>query len=227
VHEDGNGFEEGQDQSKENLYRFGGKERWSINMIEIYQDGKTSAEIGKPYSHSGKMLGRVIMPITSRLRARYGLQGILGTQSHLDIGCGDGLFLKKSPCRKRIGLDIRYGDCLSNQLAFPDQSFENVSMLAVIEHLEYPRELIKEIHRIMTPGGHLILTTPKKLADWLISLYSKDTGSNTEHGHEMYYDQTTMNHLIDGFFTLKRYQTFLFGLNQLFICEKKDTASNP
>jgi hypothetical protein len=56
------------------------------------------------------------MPITSRLRAHYARKGIAGKGGHLDIGCGDCLFLLRSPCRRRMGLDLRYGDSVSDRL---------------------------------------------------------------------------------------------------------------
>lgn len=191
-------------------------------MIEIYPDGSSSRDFGEPYSHSGKLLGRLVMPITSRLRAYHGLQGIHQTNSHLDIGCGDCLFLKKSPCRKRIGLDFRYDDNVVDKLNFPDDSFDNVSMLAVLEHFPFnqAQNLFKEIHRILTHNGHLIITTPRKAADWLIRLYSKDTDKQDASGgsgHEFYYDSETIEGLSEGLFQLHLYLTFLFGLNQLFV----------
>jgi len=191
-------------------------------MIEIFPDGNSSRDFGEPYSHSGKLLGRLVMPITSRLRAYYGLKGMHKTGSHLDIGCGDCLFLKKSPCRKRIGLDLRYDDDLVNELDFPDRSFENISMLAVIEHFPFnqAQKLFRDIHRVLTVEGRLIITTPRKAADWLIGLYSKDTDrqdASGGSGHEFYYDRETIEKLSEGLFEIHLYLTFLFGLNQLFV----------
>ena len=189
-------------------------------MIEIFPDGRASRDFGEPYSHSGKLLGRFIMPITSRLRSYYGLKGIKGADSHLDIGCGDCLFLKKSPCQKRVGLDLRYGDEVSDHLDFADGSFDNISMLAVLEHIASPDGLIREIHRVLKPGGHLIITTPRKAGEWLIQLYSKDVEAEEGHGHEAYYDKEKISELTKGLFDLCIYLRFLFGLNQLFVCKK-------
>ena len=188
-------------------------------MIEIAPDGTTSRDIGTPYSHSGKILGRFIMPITSRLRAHYAKKGIKNTGSHLDIGCGDCLFLLRSPCQKRVGLDLRYDDLITNELNFPDESFDNVSMLAFIEHLPDPHQLIREVHRVLRPEGHFIITTPRKAGDWLIKMYGTDIDKE-EHGHEAYYNKTTMSQLMDGLFKLDMFRTFIFTLNQLFVYEK-------
>ena len=189
-------------------------------MIEITPEGMPSRNIGLPYSHSGKILGRLIMPITARLRAHYALKGIKNMASHLDIGCGDCLFLLRSPCRKRVGLDLRYDDHITDRLDFPDESFDNVSMLALIEHLANPQQIIRETHRVLRPMGRLIITTPRRAAEWLIRIYSTDTDSNEQHGHEAYYDKETMSQLTNGLFKPEMLHTFLFGLNQLFVYEK-------
>lgn len=189
-------------------------------MIEIFPDGHASRDFGEPYSQSGRFLGRFIMPITSRLRAYWSLKSIKGTDSHLDIGCGDCLFLKKSPCKRRLGLDLRYGDQITDHLEFPDSSFENVSMLAVLEHIPSPTGLIREIHRVLKPEGHLIITTPRKAGERLIQLYSKDATTEEGFGHVAYYDKERITELINGLFDLSVYHRFLFGLNQLFVCNK-------
>ena len=189
-------------------------------MIEIFPDGRASRDFGKSYSRSGKFLGKFIMPITSRLRAYYGLKGIKGTDSHLDIGCGDCLFLKKSPCKKRVGLDLRYGDEVADHLDFTNGSFDNISMLAVLEHIPSPEGLIREIHRLLKPEGHLIIMTPRKAGERLIQLCSKDVEGEGEHGHVAYYDKERLSDLINGLFDLCVYRRFLFGLNQLFVCKK-------
>lgn len=43
----------------------------------------------------------------------------------------------------------------------PDQSVDVVVMLHVIEHVPDPIGTLREIHRILRPGGHLILETPR------------------------------------------------------------------
>lgn len=42
-------------------------------------------------------------------------------------------------------------------LNFPDQSFDAVTLWYVIEHLINPRAVVEELHRIMKPGGILVL----------------------------------------------------------------------
>jgi 2-polyprenyl-3-methyl-5-hydroxy-6-metoxy-1,4-benzoquinol methylase len=43
----------------------------------------------------------------------------------------------------------------------PDASIDVVLMMHVIEHVPDPVQTLREIHRILKPGGHLVLETPR------------------------------------------------------------------
>ncbi|MBU0677841.1 MAG: methyltransferase domain-containing protein [Verrucomicrobia bacterium] len=99
--------------------------------------------------------------------------------SVLDIGCGSGDYMDLAPtfsCRytgvdfseKMIGaakekaarqgvenVDFRMGD--ASGLAFDDASFDAVMGIGLIEYLEDPVPMLKEIHRVLKPGGKLIM----------------------------------------------------------------------
>lgn len=47
-------------------------------------------------------------------------------------------------------------------LPFAERSFDSVVTFQVIEHIERDAEFLKEIHRILRPGGILLLTTPNR-----------------------------------------------------------------
>lgn len=79
----------------------------------------------------------------------------------LDIGCGS----KKHP--GAIGLDISAqtdADIVHDLDVFPypieDDSFDEVLMQDVIEHVAEPMRVATEVHRILRPGGRLQLRTP-------------------------------------------------------------------
>jgi SAM-dependent methyltransferase len=47
-------------------------------------------------------------------------------------------------------------------LPFPDDAFDTVVILEVIEHVRDDREVLWELARVLAPGGRLLLTTPHK-----------------------------------------------------------------
>ena len=49
---------------------------------------------------------------------------------------------------------------LNGRVPVDDNAYDAIFSLEVIEHLENPRQFFRELARILTPGGHLIVTTP-------------------------------------------------------------------
>ena len=49
---------------------------------------------------------------------------------------------------------------LSQQLPFPNSSFDTVLLSDVLEHVPAPEKLWQEIARVLTPGGHLLMNVP-------------------------------------------------------------------
>lgn len=68
-----------------------------------------------------------------------------------------------------VDLDAAAADCpgavfgqadLEQPLPFPDASFDAVLSVEGIEHLENPFNFLRELRRVLRPGGQLLLTTP-------------------------------------------------------------------
>jgi 2-polyprenyl-3-methyl-5-hydroxy-6-metoxy-1,4-benzoquinol methylase len=93
----------------------------------------------------------------------------------LDVGCGSGVLLESMRAlgwevqgidvdasavenARRKGLDVYLGGL--EECQFPDGSFDVVTMSHVIEHVDDPRRLIRECHRILKQSGRLIVLTP-------------------------------------------------------------------
>jgi len=53
----------------------------------------------------------------------------------------------------------RFALALAEKLPFPDQSFDRVLSREVIEHVISPRAMLKEIGRVLRPGGIAVVTT--------------------------------------------------------------------
>jgi SAM-dependent methyltransferase len=186
-------------------------------LIRLHR-GEAAEGFAKPlaYAHGRFGIGPLVLRFTRLARARAADRYMRPCTHHLDIGCGDGYFLRRSPADERYGIDKMLGDDLGSRLDFPDGALGCVSMLAVIEHLKSPEETLREIHRVLEPGGLLIITTPKKAAEPLIRLYVVDI----EDEHETYFDLASIERLASGLFELAGHHTFLLGLNQAFCLRK-------
>ena len=97
-------------------------------------------------------------------------------------------------------------------------------MLAVLEHLDHPNKLLKEIYRILKIGGTLCLTTPTPFAKPVLECMAKMRMINREEirEHKHYYTDKEMRILMKecGFFYY-RYQHFCFGMNSLVTVQKR------
>ncbi|MFZ6849237.1 class I SAM-dependent methyltransferase [Undibacterium sp. RuRC25W] len=91
----------------------------------------------------------------------------------LDVGCGSSpyRFLFSAQHTSYTGLDIvdaekfdyRNSDIVAfdgTHIPFPDASFDAVLCTEVLEHVQHYQTLVDEIHRVLKPGGHLIVTVP-------------------------------------------------------------------
>jgi len=191
-------------------------------MLKITEAGMEGTPVDR-FSRikSRPLIGKLALRFTRWQRAINVEKYIGAGETHLDIGCGDGYFLLRSPYKVRYGLDklMGEGDEIADRLDFPDNSMDLVTMLAVIEHFKNPEQILREIHRVLKPGGKLVLTTPKESAEWLINLYVRDI----DHVHEMYFDPDSMKKITEGLFEMTGYHTFILGLNQAY-CFTKPAA---
>jgi len=76
----------------------------------------------------------------------------------LDVGCG----LHK---RGDVGVDINReskADIIADAhyLPFREESFNKVSVYAVLEHVDYPQKVLKEINRVCEDGAHVMILVP-------------------------------------------------------------------
>lgn len=104
----------------------------------------------------------------------------------LDVGCGSasllGLMKQRgfrvmgvdfsseaaAVAKEENGVQVVIGSL--EQAAFPDASFDIITLFHVMEHVTNPREVLKQVGRILRPGGSVILQVPN-IDSWQFRIF--------------------------------------------------------
>ncbi len=85
----------------------------------------------------------------------------------LDVGCGEKPYRVYRPPHVThwVGFDVPENPAAdihghAEALPFEAQTFETVLCTEVLEHVKDPALVLREVHRVLCAGGHVILTTP-------------------------------------------------------------------
>ena len=109
------------------------------------------------------------------------LENVLPGEVLLNAGCGTGEFnyYLRDRFRKSFGVDINVDDIATakaltadqniqfntgdvTRLDFPDEFFDAVICVDVLEHVDHPAQVLRELRRVLKPGGQLVVTVPHK-----------------------------------------------------------------
>ena len=169
-------------------------------------------------------------------RMRVAARWIMRGSRVLDIGCHQGEFFEflGNRINPSIGIDpllasstrmIRhqlFPWIFHDILPFKNQSFDAITLLATIEHMNNKDAIVKESWRLLRPGGRVVITAPGSIVDDILSILKilriVDGMSLDEH-HGFNIKELPDTFKKEGF-VLKAWQKFQLGLNNLFVFER-------
>jgi len=163
----------------------------------------------------------------------------------LDIGCGwDAKFLRsvEAYVSKGEGIDPRAPELRTQKLStrritvteslpYDNETFDVVTMMAVLEHVSRPKAVIVEIFRILKPGGRLVLTVPSNAAKPVLEFLAFRLGivSAAEiRDHKCYYNKELLRQLLaDTGLVMEAHHYFQLGMNNFVVCGKQSVSGDP
>ncbi|MBL4844726.1 MAG: class I SAM-dependent methyltransferase [Planctomycetes bacterium] len=144
--------------------------------------------------------------------------------SLLDVGCGAGRFLLAARERgwRVAGVDLSESNARAGQATgldvrsaaladagFEEQSFDAARLNQVIEHVPEPLDLLRDVAKVLRPGGLLSLATPN-----IASLSARFLGAQWNHlgselnGHLVLFSRATLTRaLVEAGFRPLRWKT--------------------
>ncbi len=174
-------------------------------------------------------------PIHQRLLKAYIAAVPLIKGDVLELGCGEGrgveAVMEKSD--SYLGLDkiqevidrlsSKYPDCKFEQAVFPpftnlaDNSFDTIISFQVIEHIKDDNLFLKEINRVLKPGGLAMLTTPNiKMTlsrnPWHIREYTAD---QLKALASKYFDEVEMKGIAGNELVMEYYEQNKASVNKI------------
>jgi ubiquinone/menaquinone biosynthesis C-methylase UbiE len=144
------------------------------------------------------------------------LRDLPRTAPVLEVGCGDGSFTTDLADKfsSVTGIDISASQIADNQARLPkitfrqhdvsqrfpfaDGTFEVVWCSEVLEHLFDPAFALREMQRVLKPGGRLLVTVPYhgRLKNILIALFNWDEHFVPSNPHIRFYSNRSLSRIV-------------------------------
>lgn len=164
-------------------------------------------------------------------------------RSLIDLGCGEGHFLamieKRFPKTSLTGVDLSDENILraskllsraklieadASHTKFPSSSFDVVSVLEVLDHVEDDGALLLEARRLLKPKGVLIISAPdssKLIWNLVWEIWTRTFGRRWRGRHLREYDERKLEEMLTKYgFRVKKKARALFGCIIILSCEK-------
>ena len=176
----------------------------------------------------------LLSPFLREQRLKAALPFVAGRV--FDCGCGAGNLASHCDPGSYVGFDV---DAQALDVAranhpahtFVDAmpatgAFDAVVALAVIEHVPDPPAFLRQLARLLAPGGCIVLTTPHPSLRWAHELGAKFGIFSAEAAeeHEALLDRRSVDAAArEAGLVLRSARRFLFGANQLFVLAAGNT----
>jgi len=170
-----------------------------FNRIAHQYDGWYRTKTGKYVDRTEKWL------VFSMMRTKSG--------KALDLGCGTGNYTLELLKRgfDVVGLDASDGmlevarskglNCIKGDayaLPFQDRSFDLVLSVTMFEFIHEPERVLREIHRVLTPGGEVIIGTMNGRSAWFVFKRLKSLFVETAYRYARFYTPKELEELLEG-----------------------------
>jgi len=100
-----------------------------------------------------------------------------------------------------------------------DSQYDTILLIAVLEHIQDPNQLFKQITKYLSSSGRLIITTPTPLGGFMhslgakIGLFYREAAGDHKRFHNL---NSMMDYLHMNNLAILEYKKFMLSMNQLF-----------
>ena len=183
---------------------------------------------------------KIILDLLMKERNRQVLKFLREGKKILELGCGSAPLIKT--LRKNqtyTGIDLNkklirtlkkkypkhkfYAYNLEKDQVKLKEKYDCILLIAFIEHMKNPDNLLKQVRKKLQNNGKIVLTTPTKIGDFLHTLgaYAGLTSMSAVQDHEKIYNKKDFIELCKrNKLKLIHYKRFEFGLNQIIVLSK-------
>lgn len=171
--------------------------RWGISLVWVWRQPARDPDAAD-YDWRSFYRGHLIQRWWKRSMAREVWGYLPVSERLLDVGCGSSPIIAHYP--GAVGIDVngaklaylhgrldgttRLMRMSVDSLTFQDGAFSDAVCIEVLEHLHNPGRALREIARVVQPGGRVVLATPDS-TKWLWRLAERFTPYKEQHEQKM------------------------------------------